>query len=160
MDGEQALAVLRQETGRQTQSQLARVIGVSEGTVSRWLSAKSPPKRGLSVLIAWAEGLHNAEAPDTITSAILATGENVRRLAEIRGYAQFVLDQLHDTVKRQQMVVDSLSPWSDAEGRQLAMQMQKAADAEAALRRAVPPIDGTSDRSAAPTRKKKASGGK
>lgn len=142
MDGLQALALLKRYITEQiaTQADLARDIGVSEATVSRWAEAERPMRgSSLKSLVQWAEGVQGQlpPEPDAITAAILATGENVQRLAEIRGYAQFVLDQLLDTAKRQQMVVDALAPWAQAEGRQIALGMEEKAQAlEAATRRA------------------------
>lgn len=163
MDGLQALALLKRQITDQiaTQADLARDIGVSEATVSRWYGAERPMRgSSLKALVDWAERAQAEQGPppDAITAAILATGENVKRLAEIRGYAQFVLDQLLDLAGRQKQVVEALNPWAEAEGRQIALNMEKAAAAEAALRRAVPPI-GAPVAPAAPPKKKKASGG-
>lgn len=164
MDGLQALALLKRHIDDQiaTQADLARDIGVSEATVSRWSEADRPMRgSSLKALVDWAERVQAEQGPppDALTAALLATGENVKRLAEVRGYAQFVLDQLVDLAGRQRQVVDALAPWAEAEGRQVALQMQKAAAAEAALRRAVPPIDQAGALPADPPAKKTASGG-
>lgn len=100
---------------------VAEAIGVSPATITRWKDGNRPRGKGVAKLLAWAEALPPAQTPDVLTAAILATGENVERLAAIRGYAQAVLDQLLDTAKRQKVVVDSLAPWSAAEGRQMAL---------------------------------------
>lgn len=137
-------------------------MGVSDATISRWLAGKSRPEgERLEKLVAWAKRIVEEQGPppDALTAALLATGENVKRLAEVRGYAQFVLDQLVDLAGRQRQVVDALAPWAEAEGRQVALQMQKAAAAEAALRRAVPPIDQAGALPVDPPAKKTASGG-
>ncbi len=92
MDGETALAVLRYQATRMSQSELADQVTVSEATISRWLSAKTPPSRGLSKLVAWAEQLPSGPpSPDVMTAAIQRTTENLFKLGEIRGQAKGVL---------------------------------------------------------------------
>lgn len=55
MDAQTALQHLRDALRGQNQAELAAKIGVSEATISRWLAAHSPPKKGLSKLVGWAE---------------------------------------------------------------------------------------------------------
>jgi hypothetical protein len=57
---------------------------------------------------------------DVLAAAVESTGENLVRLAEIRGYAKSVLAMLRAVADEQQRVVDTLEPWTMAEGRALA----------------------------------------
>lgn len=131
MDGFKALELARAALKRMTQSELAEEVGVSGATISRWLDAKSPPSKGLSKLVAWAErnGVvyqipNNAPATvreyDSVIATVIATGENRARLGMVQGYAQFVLDQLVELARKQQAVVDGIKPFADAEGQALA----------------------------------------
>lgn len=163
MDLEQAIAVVLEEASRRGQNRIAAALGVSNGTVSKWKNTSSRPDGAVRerVFEFAEETLRNRPpTPDAVTAAILATGENVKRLAEIRGYAQFVLDQLHDLAKRQQVVVDSLEPWAGAEGRQLALNDEKKArELEEATRRAAADAAAQAAQQSAPRAKKKASEG-
>lgn len=128
MDGAAALAELQRQVRERvaTQADLAREMRVSEPTVSRMIAAKKPIKGpSLKRLLAWygkqpAPPTGEPQRFDAAVAAIVATGENRARLGVVQGYAQFVLDQLLDIAKRQQIVVDSLRPYAEAEGRVLA----------------------------------------
>ena len=63
MDGTEALELARGALKRMTQEDLAVAVGVSGATISRWLDKKSPPSRGLSKLVAWAESLPPTPPP-------------------------------------------------------------------------------------------------
>ena len=136
MTVEEALDRVWREAARSSQAMVAESIGVSPATITRWKDGNRPRGEGVAKLLAWAEALPPVQTPDVLTAAILATGENVERLAAIRGYAQAVLDQLLDTAKRQQVVVDSLAPWSQAEGRQMALAEQRVEEARASVTQA------------------------
>lgn len=128
MNVDAALAVLRREVRKTSQRRLAKRLGISEATLSRWLSDKTTPEgETLEHLIAWAEQIPEPTPDEIMTAAVIATGDNLARLAEIRGYAQQVLTQLRQIAENQQQVVDSLDPWAKAEGRQIAVRMQQAA---------------------------------
>ncbi len=132
MDASEALAMAREALTQMTQSELATEVGVSEATISRWLSAKSPPQKGLSKLIAWADRAAFRYQPptsatsqsvrefDSVVATVIATGENRARLGVVQGYAQFVLDQLIELARKQQAVVDGIRPFAEAEGQALA----------------------------------------
>lgn len=144
------------------QDAFGELIGVSRQAVSEWENGKVEVSdfNGAALDRLELDAVAGSHPPgDILDAAVQVSGQNIRRLAEIRGYAQAVLDQLLDAAKRQQIVVDSLAPWADAESQQLAKQLQKATAAAAALRRAVPPI-GAPAEPAAPPAKKTASGGK
>jgi transcriptional regulator with XRE-family HTH domain len=121
MSGNEAFAVLRRELGRRSQSEIAKELGVSTATLSRWARLTSPPGgANLSRLVLWAESLPRQASVDVLAAAVESTGENLVRLAEIRGYAKSVLAMLRAVADEQQRVVDTLEPWTMAEGRALA----------------------------------------
>lgn len=127
MTGKEAFAVLLREVTRRSQTAIAADIGVSEPTVSRWIRSPLPPRgANLSRLVLWAESLPSQPQPDVLAAAIEKTGANLVRLAEIRGHARAVLSMLKSVTDEQQRVVDSLEPWSRAEGTALAAQVPEA----------------------------------
>jgi transcriptional regulator with XRE-family HTH domain len=112
MNADLALRILQRETGRRTQAELAQDVGVSEGTISRWLSAKSPPKRGLSVLVTWAERQPSYAVPSATAVRVREVAPNAKPLAELRGQARAVLSMLQAVIAEQQQLVEGLEPWS------------------------------------------------
>lgn len=99
---------------------VADAIGVSPATITRWKDGNRPRGVGVAKLLAWAEALPPAQSPDVLAAAIERTGENLVRLAEIRGYAMSVLAMLRAVTDEQARVVESLEPWARAEGQALA----------------------------------------
>ena len=75
---------------------------------------------------------------DVIAAALAETTANIKRLAQIQGYAQAVYDALMDAAKRQQAVITMLEPHVDAEAAHYAARAHQAAtdDAETAKLRA------------------------
>lgn len=137
MNADTALAVLRREVRKTSQSRLAKRLDISGATLSRWLNGKSAPEgETLEHLIAWAEQIAEPTPEDRINAAVIATADNLARLAEIRGYAQQVLKQLKQIAENQQQVVDSLQPWCDLEDTTADAQLRSVA--EATLRAASP----------------------
>jgi transcriptional regulator with XRE-family HTH domain len=102
-----------------TQAELADAVGVSGATMSRWLDAKTPPSKGLSKLVAWAERYTQlVEAPtpplpaeEVIARAAKQTRRNLVRLSEISGYAKRVLEEMRSVTASQERVVDQLAPY-------------------------------------------------
>ena len=127
MDVHEALARALYEAERSTQSAVADDIGVQRSALSRWKNGDKPQGALRRKLIAWAESLppRAAVAPEeaAIELAIERTGQNLVRLAEIRGYAKSVLAMLRAVADEQQRVVDSLEPYAAAEGRLLATRL-------------------------------------
>jgi transcriptional regulator with XRE-family HTH domain len=125
----QALDAVWQQAERSSQARVARAIGVSAATVTRWKQGGEPEGRQRELLLAWAEALpsrtplrvpESLAQYDAVLATVIATGENRARLGVVQGYAQFVLDQLIELARRQQQVVDGMRPFSEAEGQALA----------------------------------------
>lgn len=154
MDVSSALALVWQQADRSSQAQVAREIGVTPATITAWKSGNAPTGKTRQRLLEWAERLESAAADlDAATKALEATGRNVAKLAEIRGYAAAVLSMLRSVTAEQEKVVDSLAPYVEAEGRFLAAQVPEselAQIAESVKRSAA---------QATPGRKKKGSAG-
>lgn len=75
MDAQTALQHLREALAGKNQAELAAEIGVSEATVSRWKAAQSPPQKGLSKLVGWAEKrAASARLAGKISIGLSATG--------------------------------------------------------------------------------------
>jgi transcriptional regulator with XRE-family HTH domain len=127
MDVQDALERVWQEAKRSSQGRVADRIGVQRSALSRWKQGESPQGELREKLIAWAESLppRAAVAPEeaAIELANERTGQNLVRLAEIRGYAKSVLAMLRAVADEQQRVVDSLEPYAAAEGRLLATRL-------------------------------------
>lgn len=155
MDLEEALRVVFAEAERRGQNQVAADLGVSNGTVSKWRNSAMRPEGAVKGRVfAFAESVLGTRTPlDAATKALEATGRNVAKLAEIRGYAAAVLSMLRSVTAEQEKVVDSLAPYVEAEGRFLAAQVPEselAQIAESVKRSAA---------QATPGRKKKGSAG-
>jgi hypothetical protein len=116
-----------QEAERSSQSRVAEKIAVPRSALTRWKQGGVPIGDAREKLLAWAESLPArpvAPSPeDAVSVAIERTGENLVRLAEIRGYARSVLAMLRAVTDEQQRVVDSLEPYVSAEGRTMASRM-------------------------------------
>jgi hypothetical protein len=127
MDLESALALVWQEVDRSSQSRVAKAITVPRSALTRWKQGGVPLGEAREKLLAWAEKLppRQTVAPEeaAIELAIERTGQNLVRLAEIRGYAKSVLAMLRAVADEQQRVVDSLEPYAAAEGRLLATRL-------------------------------------
>lgn len=117
MDRDEALAILRDALSRMTQSEVAFDVDVSEATVSRWLSAKAPPTKGLSKLVAWAERrmdtMHPLESHARITIGGSATlgreGPGIDyQLGVIAGHAAAVRQMLESALREQDRVLGGL----------------------------------------------------
>lgn len=127
MDLKTALQMVWDRSARSSQRRVAEEMGVQPSALSRWKSGEEPQGKLREQLFAWAERVApSPEAPitaaeyDAVIAAVVATGENRARLGVVQGYAQFVLDQLADLVRRQQAVVDGIRPFAEAEGQALA----------------------------------------
>ena len=84
MDATEALEVVRRELTGTSQARIAARIGVSDGTLSRWLSLKARPEgEKRERLIAWASALPPVQTPDVLTAAILATAKSVGVLVRV-----------------------------------------------------------------------------
>ncbi len=116
MTTDQALELLWQEVARSSQSRVAERVGVSTASITRWKQGVRPEGKSVELLLKWAQALPApAPPPDVLDTAIDRTHANLKRLAEIRGYAQAVLSMLHTVAAEQQKVVDFLDPWANEE---------------------------------------------
>lgn len=71
-----------------------------------------------------------------LAAALSESAANVKRLAQIQGYAQAVYDALMDAARRQEAVIRMLEPHVDAESTYFAQQAMVADDPETAKLRA------------------------
>jgi len=122
-----AIELLNAAVARSSQVRVAQRMGVGNATISRWLAGDAVPTgKAAEKLMQWAGSVDAAAAPDSISvydevvAAVIATGENRARLGVVQGYAEFVLSQLEDLVKRQREVVNGIKPFAEAEGQALA----------------------------------------
>jgi hypothetical protein len=100
---------------------VAREARVSHSTAIRWTDGVLPEGENREKVIAWAVAYRSPEL--VLRRAFEATGHNVARLSEIRGYAAAVLSMLRSVTADQEKVVDSLTPYVEAEGRVLAAEV-------------------------------------
>jgi hypothetical protein len=123
MDIKTAMPLFLEWVDRRGQNRVAEELGISSGTITKWRGKTRPAGKLREKVIAIAEQelANRPPAPDVLTAAVIATGANAARLAEIRAYAQIVLEQLEEAARRQHQVVASLKPWADAEGRQMVL---------------------------------------
>lgn len=111
-----------------TQSELAKQLKVNRGTVIAWEKGGDISTLSEAALDRLeAEGPRSPEAEraelaryDAVVATVIATGENRARLGVVQGYAEFVLNQLEDLVRRQRDVVNGIRPFAEAEGQALA----------------------------------------
>ena len=123
MDLETAVRIVFDEAKRRGQNRVAAALSVSNGTLSKWKKGVRPEGNVMRRVLEFAEGVAApaaTQSPDVLAAAIERTGENLVRLAEIRGYAMSVLAMLRAVTDEQARVVESLEPWARAEGQALA----------------------------------------
>lgn len=117
MTVETALRMFWDYASRSSIREASALVPVSHSTASGWKKSQ-PTGATRRKLLEWAEReAQNAELPPTIlVEAIQRTGANLAKLAEVKGMADAVLRMMQGITEQQQIVVDSLAPWSAAEG--------------------------------------------
>jgi transcriptional regulator with XRE-family HTH domain len=154
MDLPKAVQFVLAECDRIGQGKVATRLGVSKSTITRWRQGTTPREEHREAVLAFAETIVSRQLapPELIAAALAETSANIKRLAQIQGYAQAVYDALLDAAKRQAAVVQMLEPHVDAEARHYAIRAQQAltddpetaalrADLDEIARTTTPPAD-------------------
>lgn len=126
MELPRALSLLRDAVAASSQVRVAGRIGVSNGTVSRWIKGDvMPTGETLEQLMAWAVSVETAQQskadaakgipPAVVAQARRELAETHRELARIYGYAESIADIADQVASRQRQLLTMLSPWVDTE---------------------------------------------
>lgn len=126
MELPRALSLLRDAVAASSQVRVAGRIGVSNGTVSRWLTGDvTPTGEKLERLMQWAVSVETAQQskadaargipPAVVAQARRELAETHRELARIYGYAESIADIADQVASRQRQLLTMLSPWVDTE---------------------------------------------
>lgn len=126
MELPRALSLLRDSVAASSQVRVAGRIGVSNGTVSRWLTGDvTPTGEKLEQLMAWAAGVEatqheRAQTAAAIPSAVVLKARQIqsethRDLARIYGYAESIADLADQVSSKQRGLLEMLKPWVDTE---------------------------------------------
>jgi DNA-binding LacI/PurR family transcriptional regulator len=156
MELSEAVQIVLADAAHATLRPVARRIGCSVSTLSGWSQGVNVSRKYQKDVLRVAHEIQNGMPTphssdmdtttttanpldgDVIAVALRETAANIKRLGQIQGYAQAVLEQLEDAAKRQRAVVQMLSPHVDREAAHLALRLQQAHadDAESAALRA------------------------
>lgn len=126
METSEAVELALKHARRSSQAIVAKAIGVSPPTLTRWKNGVSPEGRSLEKLLAWAESApplppsqivsEPEPPPHVVEDAARRTHANLVQFGVLFGIMKSTLRMMRAVVAEQETLVDGFAPWVERAG--------------------------------------------